>query len=142
MPDVANFTNFHAAATSSSDPVETIITEFPPAGRLFGGCPMPGYLPVFNSKSPFARSIAPTADVDQKYIETSPELNGTPASPADRLGISHSRKSFFICSSAARPAAPSKLTLPSLRIGSPWLHIRAWKNQFPVTLQPHHIGVL
>ena len=123
IPDVANLTNCQAASISAgSSDVETIMTELPPAGRPIGVCPIPGYLPVLSSKSPLARSMEPTADVDQKYIATSPELNGTPASPADRLGISHSRKSNFICSSAAKPASPPKLTFPSLRIDKAFLN--------------------
>ena len=50
--------------------------------------------------------------------------------------------SFFIVSSAARPSGPSKLTFPSSRIGVPWLHISAWKNQLPVMFQPQNSGFL
>ena len=142
-PEVQNLRNFQAASTRfGSSEVETIIPELPPAGSPLGGSPMPGYSLVRSSKSPFARSMAPTADVDQKCIATSPAANGFPASPIARLSILQPLNSFFIVSSAFSPSGPSKLTFPSLRIGVPWLHSSAWKNQLPVMFQPQNSGFL
>ena len=135
--------NFHAASILfGSSEVETSIAALPPAGSPLGGSPIPGNSLVRSSKSPFARSMAPTADVDQKCMTTSPALNGVPASPTDRLSILQPLNSFFIVSSARSPSGPSKLTLPSSRIGVPWLHSSAWKNQFPVMFQPQNSGFL
>ena len=137
-----NFNHVQAASrTAGSSEVEVNIAALPPAGRPIGAPSRPGNGPVTSSKSPWLRSTAPKADVDQNIMPTSPAEKDDKAAFHSRFCISHSVKMSRICSRATSASGLSIVTRPPSTIALSWLHNRACTNQLPVMFQPQKMGL-